>query len=72
MCIRDRPLILAGGLDKSNILEALEAVGPDWVDLNSGIESAPGIKDHEKMREIIGLVRQHGLGVRSAFLPFFN
>lgn len=68
---RSRPLILAGGLERNNILEALRAVEPAWVDLNSGIESAPGIKDHEKMREIIRLIRQ-GVGVRSAFLPFFN
>lgn len=67
-----RPLILAGGLDRSNILEALGAVRPAWVDLNSGIESAPGIKDHGKMGETVGLIRQHDVGVRSAFLPFFN
>lgn len=69
---RVRPLILAGGLAGSNILEALKTVGPAWVDLNSGIESAPGIKNHEKMRETVGLIRQHDVGVRSAFLPFFN
>jgi phosphoribosylanthranilate isomerase len=51
------PLILAGGLDTGNIAEALTAVGPQAVDINSGCESAPGIKDHGRMRQIIGMIR---------------
>ena len=52
-----RPLILAGGLDPENIEAALAAVAPRAVDINSGCELAPGIKDHAKMRKIIGLIR---------------
>jgi phosphoribosylanthranilate isomerase len=52
------PLILAGGLDESNIAEALVAVSPRAVDINSGCESAPGIKDHDRMRRIIGMIRK--------------
>ncbi len=52
-----RPLILAGGLNMENIGEALAAVAPRAVDINSGCERAPGIKDHDRMRQIVGLIR---------------
>jgi phosphoribosylanthranilate isomerase len=54
------PLILAGGLSLVNIQQAIEALAPDAVDVNSGVESAPGQKDHAKVKEIIELV--HSLG----------
>ncbi|PKN33981.1 MAG: phosphoribosylanthranilate isomerase [Deltaproteobacteria bacterium HGW-Deltaproteobacteria-19] len=54
------PLVLAGGLRGDNIREALAAVRPRAVDINSGIETAPGIKDHERMRSIIAAIRQVG------------
>jgi phosphoribosylanthranilate isomerase len=54
------PLILAGGLDAGNIAEALAAVSPNAVDINSGCERAPGIKDHDRMRQIIGMIRGAG------------
>ena len=56
-----RPLILAGGLCIENIGEALAAVAPHAVDINSGCERAPGIKDHDRIRRIIGMVRGSGL-----------
>jgi len=56
-----RPLILAGGLDAGNIGEALAAVAPHAVDINSGCEKAPGIKDHDRIRRIIGMIRGSGL-----------
>ncbi len=59
------PLILAGGLDAENIAEALAAVAPRAVDINSGCESAPGIKDHGRMRQIIGMVRGMNQGMAS-------
>jgi phosphoribosylanthranilate isomerase len=52
------PLILAGGLTMANIQEAIKAVSPDAVDINSGVESAPGRKDHAKVKEIIELVHK--------------
>ena len=55
------PLILAGGLSLANIQEAIKAIAPDAVDINSGVESAPGRKDHTKVKEIIELV--HSLRV---------
>ncbi len=54
------PLILAGGLTVEKIREAIEAVRPHAVDINSGVETFPGKKDPRKMREIIDIVRKTG------------
>ena len=45
-----RPVVLAGGLNAANIAEAIRRVRPRAVDLSSGVESAPGIKDPAKLR----------------------
>jgi phosphoribosylanthranilate isomerase len=58
---QELPLILAGGLSLTNIREAITSVSPDAVDINSGVESAPGQKDHARVKEIIALV--HSLRV---------
>jgi phosphoribosylanthranilate isomerase len=52
------PLILAGGLNDGNIEEAIRSVAPDAVDINSGVENAPGIKNPEKIRNIIEIIRK--------------
>lgn len=51
------PLILAGGLHPGNIRAALAAVRPAAVDLSSGVEREPGIKDPHKIRELMAAVR---------------
>ncbi|MEI9974000.1 MAG: phosphoribosylanthranilate isomerase [Ignavibacteriota bacterium] len=48
-----RPIVLAGGLDATNVAAAIELVRPWGVDVCSRIESAPGKKDHKKMTEFL-------------------
>jgi phosphoribosylanthranilate isomerase len=52
-----RPAFLAGGLDAGNVADAIRAARPYAVDVSSGIESAPGRKDGERMRQFLDEVR---------------
>jgi phosphoribosylanthranilate isomerase len=48
---RFKRIILAGGLRPENVGRAIAELSPDVVDVSSGVESSPGIKDHDRMRE---------------------
>jgi phosphoribosylanthranilate isomerase len=46
---REIPIVLAGGLNSENVIEAIGALDPAVVDVSSGVESAPGVKSEEMM-----------------------
>ena len=52
--------ILAGGLDTENVAKAIRIAGPDAVDVSSGVESQPGIKNHETLKRFIAAAKQAG------------
>ena len=45
----DTPIILSGGLNPNNILDAIDSINPAAIDVNSGVELSPGKKDHQKI-----------------------
>jgi phosphoribosylanthranilate isomerase len=53
----DKPVYLAGGLTPENVAEAIATMKPYAVDVSSGIESTPGVKDEMKMRDFIRAAR---------------
>ena len=66
---RQRAVVLAGGLTPENVGEAIARVHPRGVDVSSGVEQAPGIKDHEKVRRFVAAARAgfdalHAVGAR--------
>ena len=48
-----RPWLLAGGLTPQNVAEAIRLTGAPGVDVSSGVETAPGVKDHGLIRDFI-------------------
>lgn len=51
-------VIIAGGLDALNVAEAIRVAQPWGVDASSRLENAPGIKDHEKVRQFVKAARE--------------
>jgi phosphoribosylanthranilate isomerase len=52
-----RFLILSGGLNAQNVGRAIKAVAPHAVDVCSGVESTPGVKDHRAIENFVAAVR---------------
>jgi len=48
----ERRIVLAGGLTPDNVVRAMERVRPFGIDVSSGVERSPGIKDHERIRAL--------------------
>ncbi len=53
----DTVLIVAGGLRPDTVRKAIDQLSPDVVDVSSGVESAPGVKDHQQMADFMAAVR---------------
>ena len=53
-----RPWLLAGGLTPENVVFAFEQAHPAGIDLNSGVETSPGVKDMVKVRQILHTLRR--------------
>src|ERR1041385_6115618 len=60
-----RFLILSGGLDAQDVDQAIAEVTPHAVDVCSGVESAPGVKDHRALKKFISTVRAAERWVRA-------
>ena len=54
-------IVLAGGLTPDNVAEAIDLVAPNVVDISSGVETSPGIKDHARLRAFVAAVRSAGV-----------
>ena len=52
-----KPLLLAGGLNSDNVVEAIATVQPWGVDVSSGVEKEPGVKDIRKVKKLMDAIR---------------
>jgi len=55
---RGKPFFLSGGINPDNVAAAISLVRPDAIDLSSGVESQPGVKDHDKLTRLFERVRR--------------
>ncbi|HXY58531.1 MAG TPA: phosphoribosylanthranilate isomerase [Methylocystis sp.] len=58
----EKPWLLSGGLDASNVVEALRVSGARGVDVSSGVERSRGVKDPARIAAFVGAARRSGLG----------
>lgn len=66
---RQATIVLAGGLDAGNVAAAIDALQPDVVDVSSGVEASPGIKDHSRMLAFAEAVRSASIHGRRSSSP---
>ena len=52
------PMILAGGLNPGDVAEAIKSARPYAIDINSGVEKSPGVKNHELLAQLVDNVRR--------------
>jgi phosphoribosylanthranilate isomerase len=52
-----KPLIRAGGLTTENVSEAIRVATPYAIDINSGVEDRPGVKNHQLLEQLMDIVR---------------
>jgi phosphoribosylanthranilate isomerase len=55
---RSKPFFLSGGLTPDNVVAAVSMVRPDAIDIASGVEASPGVKDHDKVARLFERVRR--------------
>ncbi|NNC55044.1 MAG: N-(5'-phosphoribosyl)anthranilate isomerase, partial [Pseudomonadales bacterium] len=53
----EQPLVMAGGLNAENVAAAIKACQPYAVDVSSGVESAPGVKDAKQIEKFVAAVK---------------
>lgn len=64
-------IILAGGLNPQNVFRAVERAQPYAIDVNSGAEARPGVKDHLKLRELFTNLKEYRNGWKPATAEIF-
>jgi phosphoribosylanthranilate isomerase len=65
-----KPLILSGGLGEDNVAQAIKDVTPSALDINSGVESALGKKDHAKLSRVFDIIRRADVELNEMKLIF--
>ena len=56
--LNERKIILAGGLNPDNVLDAIKIINPIAVDVSSGVEKSPGIKNKDLIKKFIQNVQK--------------
>jgi phosphoribosylanthranilate isomerase len=62
---RSKPVMLSGGLNPENVADAIRIVRPDAVDVSSGVEKAPGVKDPNKIESFVANGRAAAAALKS-------
>ena len=58
----DAPIMLSGGLSAENIVDAMTIAHPEGIDISSGVETSPGVKDIKLISQFLQTVKDHQLG----------